>query len=101
MGDSRLVRLVPNLCGHVPVARPPNAAARHLFESSLDLHPLSPGNGWIGQAVTSVGPATEVDALLVQVAKCFGHHLDGVVGQCRGVLKKDSGGNERRQGSSD
>lgn len=54
---------------------------RHLFQRSLDLHSLSPGNGGIGQAVAVVGPPGEVDALFVQVAEGLRHHLHGVVGQ--------------------
>ena len=53
----------------------------YLFQRPLDLHSLSPGNGWVGQAVTIVGPPGEVDALFVQVAKGLRHHLHGVVGQ--------------------
>lgn len=62
----------------------------YLFQSSLDLHSLSPGNSGIGQAVTIVGPPGEVDALFVQVAEGLCHHLHGVVGQCRCVLGQDN-----------
>ncbi len=54
---------------------------RYLFQCSLDLHALSPGNGGISQAVTIVGPPGEVDALFVQVAEGLSHHLHGVVRQ--------------------
>lgn len=65
----------------------------YLFQCSLDLHSLSPGNSRIGKAVTIVGSPGEVDALFVQVAEGFCHHLHGVVGQCRCVLEED---NEKR-----
>lgn len=53
----------------------------YLFQCSLYLHPLSPGNSRVSQAVPVVGPPGEVDALFVQVAEGLCHHLDRVIGQ--------------------
>lgn len=53
----------------------------HLFQRSLDLHSLSPGNCRIGEAVAVVCPPGEVDALFVQVAEGLCHHLHCIVGQ--------------------
>lgn len=61
----------------------------YLFECSLNLHSLSPGNSWIGQAVAIVGSPGEVDALFVQVAEGLGHHLHSIVGERRCVLSED------------
>lgn len=63
----------------------------YLFQRSLNLHSLSPGNSWIGEAVTVVCPPGEVDALFVQVAEGFRHHLHCIVGQSWSVLDKENG----------
>lgn len=63
----------------------------YLFQCSLDLHALSPGNSGIGQAVTIVCPPGEVDALFVQVAEGLRHHLHGIVRQRWCVLGEDNG----------
>lgn len=57
------------------------AFCTYLFQRSLNLHSLSPGNSWIGEAVTVVCPPGKVDALFVQVAEGLRHHLHCIVGQ--------------------
>lgn len=69
----------------------PEGICWYLFQCSLNLHSLSPGNSWIGKAVTVVCPPGEIDALFVQVAEGLRHHLHCIVGQSWSVLDKQNG----------
>lgn len=62
----------------------------YLFECSLDLHPLSPRHRRIGQTVSTVSTPTHVNSLLVKEAESLGHHVNGVVGEGRGVLRTET-----------
>lgn len=58
-----------------------------LFQGTFDLHTLCPGHCRVSQAVSAVSPTTHVYSLLVKEAERLGHHMDGVVGEGRGVLR--------------
>ena len=54
----------------------------YLFQSTLNLHPLRPRDGGIGQTVPSVSTATHIYSLFVEEAESLSHHLDSVI--CQG-----------------
>lgn len=59
----------------------------HLFEGTFNLHPLCPGNRWIGQTVPTVAATTHVYSLLVKKAERLRHHVHSIIGEGRGILK--------------
>lgn len=63
-----------------------NVLAEDLFESTFNLHPLSPRHRRIGQAVSVVATATDVNPLFMQKAKRLCHHLHSIICESGGVL---------------
>ena len=60
-----------------------------LLQGPLDVDALSPGGGGVGETLSGVPAARDVDTLPPQVLEGGGHDGDAVVGQSPGVLREE------------